>query len=383
MATLQDILANAQGGNAMESIARAYGLTPEQTQQAIDSLLPAISMGLKRSTATPEGLGELFGVAGKQQNLYAMYENPAAAFSAEGVDAGNAVLANIFGSPEASRAVANQAQQLSGIGGAILQKILPVIAGMLLSGLMRGGPGQAAPAPQPAPRQPAPPGGGGLFDIFREIFQQGAGGPATSGPTGSGRSPVPPIGDILDTIGGGRRAHESRQPTKFPVPDAAPRGPGAAPQDQTVRFPGPTGDGRTVPGPKGQPMPGGDIFGQILTELGKAIQDGRVKPVIVGPYQVDIPGGVNVPSQQAPTEQGQPQAPAGGDIFGQILRDVLGKAMGQGQTTRQGLMDPAGSAGSLVFGDMLETGTQVAQRHADSLQEILDRFSVDTPPKAD
>ncbi len=377
MATLQDILANAQGGNAMEQVARAYGLTPEQTQQAIDSLLPAISIGLKRSTATPEGLGELFDVAGKQQNLYAMYENPAAAFSAEGVDAGNAVLANIFGSPEASRAVANQAQQLSGIGGAILKKLLPVIAGMLLSGLMRGGAGQAAPAPQPAPRQPAPPGGGGLFDIFREIFQQGTAGPATSGPTGSGRSPVPPIGDILDSLGDGQRTPENPQPTNFPVPDAVPSEPRAAPQDQTVPFPGPTGDG-----PKGQPIPGGDIFGQILTELGKAIQDGRVKPVIVGPYKVDIPGNVNMPGQQAPTEQGQSQAPGGGDIFGQILRDVLGKAMGQGQTTRQGLMDPAGSAGSLVFGDMLETGTKVAQRYTDSLQEILDRLSVvDMRPK--
>jgi hypothetical protein len=371
MATLQDILANAQGGQAMEQVARAYGLTPEQTQQAVHSLLPAISMGLKRSTATPEGLGKLFSVAGQQPDLYAMYENPAAAFSPEGVDAGNAVLANIFGSPEASRAVANQAQQLSGIGGAILKKILPVIAGVLLSGLMRGGPGQAAPAPQPAPRQPAPSGGGGLFDIFREIFQQGAGGPISSSPTGSGQSPVPPIGDILDTIGDGRRAPEKPQRTKFPVPDAAP-------QDQTVPFPGPIGDG-----PKGQPMPGGDIFGQILTELGKAIQDGRVKPVIVGPYEVDIPGGVNIPDQQAPSEQGEPQAPGGGDIFGQILREVLGRAMGQGQTPRQGLMDPASSAGSLVFGDMLEAGTKIDQRHVDSLQEIFDRFNASMRSKTD
>jgi hypothetical protein len=380
MATLQDVLANAQGGHGMEQITRAYGLTPEQTQQAIDSLLPAISMGLKRSTATPEGLGELFSVAGHQPNLYAMYENPAAAFSPEGVDTGNAVLANIFGSPEVSRAVANQAQQLSGIGGAILKKILPVIAGMLLSGLMRGGPGQAAPAPQPLPRQPAPSGGGGLFDIFREIFQQDAGGSISSGPTGSGQSPIPPIGDILDTIGGGQRAPDKPQPTKFPVPDAAPSQPGAAPQNRPVPFPGPTGDGQPVPGPSGQSMPGGDIFGQILTELGKAIQEGRVKPVIVGPYKVDVPGGVNTPGQQAPTE-GQPPAPRGGDIFGQILRDVLGQAMGQGQAPRQGLMDPAGSVGSLVFGDMLETGTKVAQGHVDSLQEIFDQFSTSMRPK--
>lgn len=146
MANLQDILANAQHGDAMDLLARAYGLTPEQTQAAVEALLPAISLGLKRTTATPEGLGALFSVAAQQPQLFAMYEDPGAALSPQGVAAGNAALANMFGSPEASRAVAAHAQQLSGVGGAILKKILPVLVGMILSGLMRGGSGQAAPA---------------------------------------------------------------------------------------------------------------------------------------------------------------------------------------------------------------------------------------------
>ena len=162
MATLQEILARSQHGDAMNLIAQAYDLTPEQAESAVAALLPAISMGLKRSTATPEGLGELFDAVGRQPSLYAMYEDPDVALSPEGVAAGSAVMANLFGSPEASRAVSAHAQQLSGIGGAILEKILPVLVGMLLSGLMRGGSGQAAPAPQkpmpqqPAPRQPSP-----------------------------------------------------------------------------------------------------------------------------------------------------------------------------------------------------------------------------------
>ena len=59
MANLYEILAEAQNGEAITEIGRAYGLTQEQTEAAVAALLPAISMGLKRSTDTPEGLGNL------------------------------------------------------------------------------------------------------------------------------------------------------------------------------------------------------------------------------------------------------------------------------------------------------------------------------------
>ena len=76
----------------------------------------------------------------------------------------------MFGSPDASRAIADQAQQFSGVSSAILRKLLPILAGILISGLMRSGSGQAAPsAPQTSPDQ-----GGGLLDILRQIFGQGA-----------------------------------------------------------------------------------------------------------------------------------------------------------------------------------------------------------------
>ena len=371
MATLQDILARSQNGEALNVIARAYDLTPEQAKAAVAALLPAISIGLKRSTATPAGLGDLFEVAGRQPSLYAMYDDPDVALSPEGVASGNAVLANLFGSPEASRAVAAHAQQLSGVGGAILEKILPVLVGMLLSGLMRGGAGQAEPAPQqPMPRQPTPqqpgPGGGSIFDIFREIFQQGGG---SSPPYQPGQSPVPPMGDILDSIGDGRRASTEPEAPKFPIPDLSPELPGGGAQSQPVPRPPASGGEHPIPG--GPAAPGGDIFGQILKELGKAVQDGRVKPVIVGAPGQPVPGG----------GRAQPQ-PGGGGIFGDILKEVLGSALGQGQSGRQALMAPAGGAGAAVFGDGLEHGIDLADHHAESLQQIFDRFSA-IPPQAD
>jgi hypothetical protein len=147
MPNLYEILADAQHGEAMSSLGDEFGLTPQQTQAAVAALLPAISIGLKRSTATPEGLGNLFALMAQQPDLYAAYEDPRVAFSPQARAAGNAVLSTMFGSPEASRAIAAQAQNLSGVTSAILKKLLPVIAGMIISGLMRSGSGRAASSP--------------------------------------------------------------------------------------------------------------------------------------------------------------------------------------------------------------------------------------------
>ena len=123
------------------------------------------------ATETPEGLGNLFAMMARRPDLYAAYDDPHIAFSPKARDAGNAVLSTMFGSPDASRAIAGQAQQLLGISSAILKKLLPTVVGMIISGLMRSGSGRAAPqAPQPAP-QTVSEQGGGLIDIGRSSRQ--------------------------------------------------------------------------------------------------------------------------------------------------------------------------------------------------------------------
>ena len=330
MANLYEILANAQNGEAMTAVGREFGLSPLQTQAAVASLLPAISMGLKRTTATPEGLGGLLALMGAQPDLYAMYDDPQLAFSREGRAAGNAALSRMFVSPDASRAIADQAQQLSGISSTILKKLLPVLAG-IISSLMKSGSGKAAQAPSAPQMSPEP--GGGLGDILRQIFREG----------------VP----------------ESAGPATSPAPQTAPKQDGSL-RDKLGPGPGyqiPTG-GQQSPVPTdtgGQAVPGGDILAQIMRELAKAIEEGRLKPVIVGPVEIGIPG------QAGPGGHTQTLM---GDVFGQILRDLLGGK--GGQLKPASLADGVGSA---VFGDRLEPGLGVKQAHTDSLQEVLDRFS--------
>jgi hypothetical protein len=108
------------------------------------------------------------------------------------------------------------------------------------------------------------------------------------------------------------------------------------------------------------------VFGQILTELGKAIRDGRLKPVVIGrPIEIPVPG------QAGPASGGQPQQVPGGDVLGQILRDILSGAGGQVQVPRQTLMSGAGAA---VFGDRLETGRDIEQSQLDSFRQVFNRF---------
>ena len=225
MPNLYEVLADAQNGEAMTELGREFGLSPQQTQAAVAALLPAISMGLKRTTATPEGLGELLALMGAQPELYAMYDDPQDAFSPEGRAAGNAALSRMFGSPDASRAIADQAQQLSGISSAILKKLLPVLAGLIISSLMRSGSGKAAPsAPQPSPDQ-----GGGLGDILRQIFRQGA--PESDGPATSPAPQTAPKqdGSLRDKLGPGPGYQIPTGGQQSPVPtDPAVKPPRAA-----------------------------------------------------------------------------------------------------------------------------------------------------------
>lgn len=330
MANLYDVLAEAEGGNAMARLGREFRLTPQQTEDAVTALLPAISWGLKRSTATPEGFGNLLAVMGQQQDLRTMYDDPELAFAPAGRAAGNDVLSTIFGSPDVSRAVADQAQQFSGVGSGTLKKMLPVLAGILISALMGGKSGRAA-APQMPPASGA---GGNLGDILGQIFGRGAPGSAGAPPSPQAQAPAP-----------------------IPVP---------------------TGSGEQ-PG-------GGDLLGYILREMEKGIREGRIKPVIIGgPIQAPMPGGQGGPAQ-VPMPGGQ-TAP-GGDILGQILRDMLGGAGSPAGVPQQRVPSPQmkdlsdlskqlgvmGGVGAAVFGERLEVGRDVEQGHLDNIQTVFDRF---------
>jgi len=380
MANLNEILENANGGEAIAILGRELELTPEQTQSAVTALLPAISSGLKQSSV--DGLGNLFALMGQQKDLPGLFDDAQMALSPDGLAAGNQALSLIFGSQDVSQAIVDQAQKFSGVSSSALDKLLPALTGIAVSGLMRSGSSATAPLGGAQAAMSPLGAGGGLGDILGQVFGRVLTGGATPAPAPSSGG-AGPLGDILGQIFG----------------QGAGSGGAMAPAPQGSPFPSPANTGG------GQAAPGGDLLSMIFREVLKGIQNGSIKPVIIGgggPIQIPMPGG---PGGQ----DGAPQVP-GGDIFGKILRDVLGGALGGGAPGGGSAQIPGGSAqipqmpqtapqaptqaprgpmgdlsdltrqlgvmggaGAAVFGNRLDHGQDVDQSHLDNIQGILDR----------
>jgi hypothetical protein len=211
MMNLFEMMMQAQGGNAMQNLSRQFGLSPEQAQSAVESLLPAMSMGMQRQTESVDGLQNFMQMFGGGQ-FAGFHDADGDGIPDNAVSQGNDVLGALFGGKDMSRAVAAQAAAASGVSDAILKQMMPVVASMLMGGLfkgamgnglgglmgqaMQGGLGNMPGGGYQQPQQPQNPLGG-LF-----------GGPAGGGLMGG------MLGNILGGLmGGGRQA---------PPPQAAP-----------------------------------------------------------------------------------------------------------------------------------------------------------------
>lgn len=234
MMNLFDIMQSAQHGQALPNLAQQYGLSLQQTQAALDALLPAFSMGLQRQTRDPYAFGSLAQMM--TASPYArFFEAGGYGIPAGAQNAGNDVLSQLFGSREVSQAIAAQAAATSGVSQAILKQMLPVIAAMLMGGLsktssneglggilgqfaemMRGQMPGMQPAPQP--QMPANP----FEAILKGMFGQ-AGGQPQPNPQAT---PSDPFGGALGQILGGMfggMAPQQAEPEPAPRPRSAPR----------------------------------------------------------------------------------------------------------------------------------------------------------------
>lgn len=214
MSSLFDMLTSAQNGQAIQQMARQFGLSQQQVEAALEALLPAFSQGLKRNASNPYDLGSfLQALASGQHARY--FEDATNAFSPQGVAEGNGILGHLFGSKDLSRAVAAQASQMTGIGQEILKQMLPALATMIMGGLFKQTAGQTQAAA----------GFGGQGNPLQEIIEQmmrQAGGGASPQPQRRAPEPEPeqqaspfdnPLGKILEGMFGGGQTSEPQPRT--------------------------------------------------------------------------------------------------------------------------------------------------------------------------
>jgi hypothetical protein len=176
---IMDIL-DQMGG--LQSVAKELGVSESQVTAGAAALMPALLGGFKKQAqAQPTGLEGLAGLLGGLGGGGLLDEvlGP----QPTNVGRGNDVLGQIFGSPEVSRTVAQNASTTSGIDPALLKKMLPMLA-MLLAGFM-------AKQGMSQPAAPADSGSGGLGGLLGGLLGQG------------GASRAPGLAGMLDLDGDG------------------------------------------------------------------------------------------------------------------------------------------------------------------------------------
>jgi len=142
MNPILDMLMNAAGGGAVQKVGRQFGLSEDQTGNALGQLVPALMAGLQRNTSQQGGTEAL--LEALSRGNHAQYlDSPELLGEDTTRQDGNAILGHIFGSKDVSRAVAGSAAEQTGIGADILKKMLPVVATMVMAGLSK----QKAAAP--------------------------------------------------------------------------------------------------------------------------------------------------------------------------------------------------------------------------------------------
>lgn len=220
---LMETLRQEDHGAGIDGLARSFGLTREQADAAVAAVLPEIARRLERNTLSRGGVADLLAMMGQVETAPSEIGSEAARAH------GNALLEQVLGTRDNSRALAARAASSSGIGASIIQAMLPYIIQMVMGSLLRRT-------------------SGGLGDILSKI-------PGLGGPSGDGDRSARPT--------------SSRPSAGYPLP-----APGSWPDSM------PSSGGRggeLLPGPEGMAPPSRNPYGDLSDIVRRGGRDTAVE----------------------------------------------------------------------------------------------------------
>jgi hypothetical protein len=255
----------AQGGQAVQNLARQFGLSEEQVVQSLEVIVPELARGFERNMLTRRDLATFLEKLGSAR--YEPFAEEPLRVDPREEEAGIDVLSTILGSRTGSLQLAAYTQQETGIAASIIKKMLPYIASIVMSVLFKNGRGSLGDILERLPR------GGGLPDLSNF---PGAGGRESGDlgipPLGGGR-PVPREGQSKGGGGFLPPKGQSDPRSGLPLPTdrradsnrSSPDGgegwrlPPGLPGGRDVTAPAPAQLPNSAPPRSGFPLPGPDI----------------------------------------------------------------------------------------------------------------------------
>lgn len=134
MNILQEII-KSQGGNVVGQLADQFGLSQEDAQKALTNLIPVVAGGIKKQAQSQSGLEALLDKVNNNREVRKSIDQPDILGTPEATARGNEILGDIFGSKEVSRNVADKTANVTGLDFTMLKKMLPLVAGVVMSSL--------------------------------------------------------------------------------------------------------------------------------------------------------------------------------------------------------------------------------------------------------
>ncbi len=332
MIPLVEMMLKSLDGDGFTQIKQQFGLDSKETERALEAVLPAFSTGLKRNTAQPKDFGAFMHTLSEGRHEKYI-DDTNTAFSDEGKRDGNGILRHLFGSKDASRALAAQAAKASGIDEETIKKILPVVASMVMGGLFKQSTGRTddftvAKATSSASNFS---GGGILGDILGELVKGGLSrqdNRQTRRKSPGKRQKDNPLGDLLEQMMG-RSSRSSDKRAESPL---------------------------------GGDNPLGQIFENMLS--GKR---GNYQP------QEDVP----VKPRRKKNEPVYDESNDGFEDIGpadQYQQQQPGRKSRQKPHSKRSSQKRSGGGLEDLFGDMFETGRDVEEGYQQGIESIFDKF---------
>ncbi|MBS0269886.1 MAG: DUF937 domain-containing protein [Proteobacteria bacterium] len=267
--TIDDSFRSASGQELIGKIADAYDIDEQSAQRAVQSLADELQARIQRSMLSRGGVADVVSLV-TAPGATRIPADSAGFASPELVASGDQILNVLIGNKHVSRGIAQRTASSSGVDASTLQKLLPVVATLVIGELQR----QSGPA---------------IAKVASTI----------PGFSGAGGSPLPMPGDTFPPTG--RDVNTQ--------PDGRPPFAGSGP-DKT---PGPS---RPIDGGSPLPVPGDDIPG--LGRRGR-YPGPESEPDDDNPYS-RLPDIVRRGGQQVP-------GPDGGSLES-VIRSILGNLLG-------------------------------------------------------
>jgi hypothetical protein len=207
-----DLMGTGQSGAGMDAVARQFGLSQEQAQRAFAALMPAFMLGLQRNAVTPNAFANLMSMMG-----------PGPFTGSQAQSQGNEALGRLFGPPELTRQIAEQAAHWSGVSAQVLQQMMPILAAAVVGSLSNFSEAMRAHAAAGA----ATPDSGAAAapyaawaEMMRSFFNAASPAPQPSPAKPDAGEAANPWADMLRMMGGQPSGPTEPEPPPEPKPEA-------------------------------------------------------------------------------------------------------------------------------------------------------------------